>query len=169
VLHAGEVGGDPYRTQGGSANAQGIAALAAVADAAPAGVNARTVVIIIADGPASIFLDGTPNTAEDSCPYLTPGQAETTSYCHLGVTEDGTPRPITAMIQAAQAFQQSHPNIQIFAIDASDHNTESLVRVASSPSMVYTSEQPTYTIEQIRLQTSYGIQPGSSATADRSR
>lgn len=142
LLGAGSYNGDPYRTQGGSSNAQAMRGAKAVWDAAPTsafnGQPYRQVMVVIADGPANIFLDGIGNTARDICPQLSPNAALGTITCQIGYSSSSQQlRPVTAMLDQAQQIKNNHLAMTVYAIEAGDTDT-GMRDVASSPSLYFT-------------------------------
>jgi hypothetical protein len=103
VLAIGQYNDDPYWTAGRSSNASGLyAARQALAQTPPTapGQAYDQVVIFLTDSVANQLLaaDGSPQvyTGADICPNNT--FATDTASCMAGYLDDGTPRPITAMV-----------------------------------------------------------------------
>lgn len=140
---AGSFNGDPYRTQGGSTNAQAMQGARIVLNTAPPtapnGAAYRQVMIVIADGPANVFLSGVTNDARDICANLTINAALSSVECQIGYS-DATKqlRPVSAMIDQASQIKNDHTSLQIYTISA-DSYKNGLDQVASSPTMYYTS------------------------------
>ena len=137
---AGSYQGDPYRTTGGSSNAQGMLGakrvLSTAPDLAPHGQTYRKVMLVIADGPANIFLDGAINTARDICANYTPSMARNLVQCQIGLTASGIYRPVTATIEQANQIKSTYPasSIYVFSMGAIE---DGLKQVASTPSTYY--------------------------------
>ena len=143
---AGSFNGDPYRTQGGSTNAQAMQGAAIVLNTAPPiapnGAAYHQVMIVIADGPANVFLNGVTNNARDICANLTTTAALSSVKCQVGFSDTTKQlRPVSAMIDQANQIKNNHPSINIYTINAEQIET-GLNNVASSASMSYTIVDP---------------------------
>lgn len=143
LLTAGSFNGDPYRTAGGSSNAQAMRGAKQVWDAAPNtapnGQPYRQVMLMIADGPANIFLAGNSNPARDICSDISANVAMSTVRCQIGYSADTQQfRPVMAMIEQANQLKQEYPSLIIYTIAAGNTDV-GLKDVASSPRMYYTT------------------------------
>lgn len=147
VLMAGDWQGDPYNTRGGTPSAQAVQVGRGVWDelpeTAPNGIEYKQVVIFMTDGVANIFLNGQTNTARDICGHMPSPQAVSTADpCQLGVTNNGTLRPITAMIDQASQMKQEQPGIDIYTIGLAQVDSTGLSEVASQPDMHFMASEP---------------------------
>jgi hypothetical protein len=128
VDDAGAQGGDPYKTEGRTPSAAGIAGgnqvLAAAPDQAPDGQTYKRVVIFLTDGVANIFRDGSLPGYTGNCA----GATEVAS-CNVG-TLNGKPLPITAMGLEADSLKQL---AQIYVIALAGVDETGLKDVASGP------------------------------------
>ncbi|KAB8139924.1 hypothetical protein F8S13_26080 [Chloroflexia bacterium SDU3-3] len=147
LLTVGSYNANPYITNGGSANTFGISkaqdALAVAPTTTPEGATYRTVVMLVADGPANIFANGTANTARDICPSLTASQAQNTATCQIGYSETyKMDRPITQLISAAAQLKQTYA-VDLYTVTMTNKTEDmGMVDVASTPAMAYRYTSP---------------------------
>lgn len=149
-------GNDAYNTRGGTPGAQGMRAtgqlLEQAPDKAPDGREYKEVVIYLTDGVANVFLNGQTNTARDICGSMSTSQAiNTPNPCQLGVTNNGTLRPITALINEATKIRQSNSGMDLYVIAMGPADDTGLGQVASQPSMLYHANSPDVVDDIFRL------------------
>lgn len=140
VYQAGAYQGDAYRTNAGSANAQAIQGARQLLRTAPMqasdGYLYSTTVLLLADGPANVFLDGTNNLARDICADISANQARNTLRCQVGTTTSGVLRPVSAMIEQAMLLKQDYPLTLIVAASLAPWET-GMSQVVSNPSNLF--------------------------------
>lgn len=147
LLTVGSYNNTPYITHGGSANVQAIlkaqSELASAPTTAPNGSSYRQVVMLVADGPASVFTNGIINTARDVCPDEPVSHTQSIARCHVGYSNTyNMERPITAMISAAAQLKQTY-QVAIYTVAMANAVDDlGMAAVASSPSMAYTYTSP---------------------------
>src|SRR6185436_11139371 len=126
---AGKVNNDPYKTDGRTPSATGLAAgnqvLAKAPDQAPDGQTYKRVVIFLTDGVANIFRDGSPPSYTGNCV----GSSSEVASCNVGYT-NGKPMPITAMGLEADSLKQL---AQVYVIGLAGVDETGLKDVASGP------------------------------------
>ncbi|MEM8532301.1 MAG: hypothetical protein AAGF95_15765 [Chloroflexota bacterium] len=151
VLTAGDwgKGKGPYNTRGGTSSAQAVQFGRGVWDklpeTAPNGIAYKQVAIFMTDGVANVFLNGRTNMARDICGNMPSQQATTTADpCQLGVTNNGTLRPITAMIDQANQMKEEQPGIDIYTIGLAQVDPTGLAQVASQPDMHFVASEPAF-------------------------
>lgn len=147
---------DPYRTRGGTPGAQGMRATGQLLEQAPTkapdGREYKEVIIYLTDGVANVFLNGRTNTARDICGHMGSTQAiNTPNPCQLGVTNNGTLRPITALINEATKIRQSNSGMDIYVVAMGPADDTGLGQVASQPSMLYLANTPGVVDDIFRL------------------
>ncbi|MEO7908304.1 MAG: pilus assembly protein TadG-related protein [Roseiflexaceae bacterium] len=109
----------------------------------------RPVLIYLTDGVANVFQssavgseDGVQNTARDICGAMSTNEAiNTADPCQLGTTSSGKVRPITAMVNIANAMKANNPDLAIYTIGLGPVPATGLPRVASSPDMYFSATQ----------------------------
>ena len=141
VLAAGNWGQGFYNTTGATSSSQAFQLGRQVLDEAPEqtadGQPYEKRVIFITDGVANVFLNGQMNDARDICGDISRNEALNTARCHIGTTEDGTLRPITAMIDQANRMKVENPGVSIYAIALAQFDSAGLNEVVSTPRMLY--------------------------------
>jgi Putative Flp pilus-assembly TadE/G-like len=131
---AGSVGGDPYKTDGRTPSAAGLASGTQVFNHAPTkdpntGETYRRVTIFLTDGVANIRRDGEAQKYTGSC-------GSEIASCNTGYETNGEPRPIAAMgIEATTLKQYS----QIYVIALAGVDETGLSNVASGPNAPFYS------------------------------
>jgi plastocyanin len=132
VSDAGAVNNDPYLTSGLAPSATGLAAatqvFATAPITAPNGLAYKRVAIFLTDSVANVFLDGEVNNGTGGC---SPPGGYDIGACQVGVATGGRSRPITAMVEQADALKQL---AHIYAIALAGVDETGLASVASAPS-----------------------------------
>jgi hypothetical protein len=147
ITTLGSYQNDPYKTLGSASNVIALQKacdlLAMTPGVAPNGQPYKQVVIMLTDSVANVFLNGFTNTARDICANLSEQQAlRTADPCQIGVTADGTLRPISAMIDVANSLKAEHPNVALYVLGLAHVDQTGLSQVASAPSLFYSVIQP---------------------------
>ena len=143
----GSYNNDPNRTQGGTPGPQALnkakSIILSAPTTAPNGQAYRRVVVYLTDGVANVFINGTQNQARDKCGNLSVNAAVNTPFCQTGYSDAaGMWRPISAMIEEAKGIKQADPTVQIYVVALAGVATDGLKDVASSPSMLYSANNP---------------------------
>jgi hypothetical protein len=135
----GSVNNDPYRTDGLAPSATGFAAAAQVLATAPitspiSGETYERNVIFLTDSVANVFLDGERNFALDIAACAGNPDVINIAACQVGATATGRLRPLSALIDQANALKQSDhaPTIYVVALAGVD---ETGLRNVASQSM----------------------------------
>ncbi|KAB8139926.1 VWA domain-containing protein [Chloroflexia bacterium SDU3-3] len=107
----GAYANDPYLTQGNANHAQAIYAARTLLGYSPYytpdGRPYLPKIIMLSDGPANTFLDGSQNFARDICPNLSLRQAINSSTCQIGYSPMySRNRPITEMLNQTNLMKQ---------------------------------------------------------------
>jgi hypothetical protein len=173
VINAGKYNNDPYLTNGGTPGAQALSKAAKMflasngyTPTAANGQSFKPVVIILSDGVASVFLDGSTNNARDICGSMSSNQAiNTADPCQIGTLTNGTLRPISAMIDVANNMKASMPNLSIYAVGLAQAPANGLPKVASTPSMYYQAPQTSDVTPVLdSIQSQLNVSPGNTCT-----
>jgi hypothetical protein len=143
-----------YKSRGGTPGPDALATAATMFQSSkgydPTAGNGKTfrpVLIYLTDGVANVFQssgiglgDGATNDARDICASITAAQARNTADpCQLGTTSSGRARPITAMVNIANAMKANNPELAIYTIGLGPVPATGLPRVATSPDMYFSA------------------------------
>jgi hypothetical protein len=159
VKNMGALGGDPYKTSGGTPGPDALATAATMfqssAGYTPIAGNSekfRPVVIYFTDGVANVFQssgvgkdDGAINDARDICSDMSVAEARNTADpCQLGTTASGKARPIAAMINIANSMKANNPELAIYTIGLGPVPATGLPRVATEPDNYFSASKGDY-------------------------
>lgn len=143
LLTVGSYTNHPYITTGRSAQVQSIIKAQEVLANTPDSIGYRTVVVLISNGPANVFMNGMVNTGVDTCPDILSAYKQFVAHCHVGYSDTyQMERPITAMITAADTIKQRY-TVDFYTISMTNNPDDiGMDAVASKPSMAYHYSSP---------------------------